>query len=160
MMPVPEALKEATAEALMAKMVGDHDRADKAIETILEYGNTGMFTACAYWAHAISRILFGVSAQYPCHDSECDHNDTTMGFSIENRETGEVVNPDSIQDPTMVARVWAIRFVAAVGNSDLNAASALFVVAASTDEPVGYGPFALLDMAADTMRSQGSWKPT
>lgn len=131
---------------MRGQLYGDMELAGAAMRTILSHGSLGVLTACAGWASVVAARLF-----------ERERLDEySLGFEVWHRRTGEIVDPDSITDPDMVARVWAVRFISAVANNDLDAAYALFKVSAEATGPVGYGPFALLEMTARIIGGEGN----
>jgi hypothetical protein len=137
-MPMPMELKAAVAEVVIARAHHSNDEVARAMRVIFRYGRAGMLAACGGWAEIYAHFMFdGALERCP---------EAFVSLVIEKAD-GTNVNPEDAPAEAQ-GHIWAMRFIAALGNDDYETAMALYKVAERANGPLGMGPFALLDMAA------------
>lgn len=156
-MPMPQPLQAAIVDAVAARAHEDRPALDAAMECIADHGEAGMFAACGGWAEIIRTLAFDDGCQCGCGHPHC--RPVPVGFLIQDGD-GRILDPGQLPAEHQ-AQVWAFRFMAAIGNEDLDQAFALFRVATDDDDdnPLCYGPYELLSLAGQLYRSAGMPTP-
>lgn len=145
MRSVPPEVINAIEDAVTARAECDVSALTAALAVIVNDGPAAMFAACGTWASYIEARAIG-------HAAALEGADVHVGFRIEH--DGEPVDPDQLPR-SLRARVWALRFLTAVCNDDLDQAYALFELTQQAEEHSDYGPFELLNMAARVRLGKG-----
>lgn len=157
-MDMPTDLRKAISDAVTCRARGDNAASNAAVDVIFTYNNPGVLAACASWADLFNAISIGRAVLD--HADECVMHEcldgaapVMVGFEVGSRVDGTIVDPDTLP-PEMHGHVWALRFVAAVGNRDEDQAIALFKQLCDGPDSLDTGPAALLQLAAQAYGSE------
>lgn len=142
---VPEALRRAIADAVIGAQRDDTRAVEDALDVIERFGASGVFTACGAWAMAVAKHdgLTSLRCQDGCR--------LQFGFQLAG-EDGATLDPDAVTADERPL-IWAVRFITAALNDNIDHAWALLTTLPDPRLPPGEGysgVFQLLSMAART----------
>lgn len=146
--PSPE-LENYIKRALVARAHYDDAACQAAMVGITDLGNQALLVACVCWAQYVNDMVGGKEPGF---------------VSVDMRDPlGRLIEPEDAP-PTVRPKLWAARFIAAIGNDDADTAAALYKAAGddipargepdpNPEQRLAAGVFTLLDVAAECMRS-------
>jgi hypothetical protein len=140
-------------DALRLRAVGDIDGSAQAVRDMVELGGMGyLFSACGVWAEAFNRLMHEGDGPAP------DPAGPWHTFQVRDRTTGEPIDPDAVNAYAEGRPLlWAVRFITATANRDLDTMGALFSALCHDDEDafdvLAGGVVQVLDLTASITRA-------